>query len=226
MSGITLGTTVYYPVTLSSSILHLMVFGIAGPSPSAPLATRLSCRALCPSRAAPRTPHPPPCAPQHPVPRDLWHRGDCRIYLSAQSDSVKSHSTVSQPTPAPPAPCSILYLAISGIAAILFSAYLIYDIQVGFQGLKTLCSQAVLAREGEMPQRPLLQKGGLALLGSGGVLPIGSATARFAALESMALNPGRCTHNHLQAIMGGKRASYSPDEYIAAAMALYLDIIK
>ncbi|GBF92842.1 hypothetical protein Rsub_05461 [Raphidocelis subcapitata] len=51
----------------------------------------------------------------------------------------------------------ILYLAISGIAAMLFSAYLVYD---------------------------------------------------------------------LQAIMGGRHASYSPDEYVAAAMSIYLDVIN
>lgn len=51
----------------------------------------------------------------------------------------------------------ILYLAISGLAALLFSAYLIYDIQ---------------------------------------------------------------------AIMGGRRAAYSPDDYVAAAMSIYLDIVQ
>ena len=51
----------------------------------------------------------------------------------------------------------ILYLAISGIAAILFSAYLVFDIQ---------------------------------------------------------------------AMMGGRYASYSPDDYVAAALAIYLDVIN
>jgi hypothetical protein len=60
------------------------------------------------------------------------------------------------PLPLPPPPRT-LYLAISGIAALLFSAYLVYD---------------------------------------------------------------------LQAIMGGRHASYSPDEYVAASMAIYLDVIK
>ncbi|KIZ07493.1 hypothetical protein MNEG_0461 [Monoraphidium neglectum] len=51
----------------------------------------------------------------------------------------------------------ILYLAISGLAALLFSAYLIYDIQ---------------------------------------------------------------------AVMGGRRGAYSPDDYVAAAMSIYLDIVQ
>jgi FtsH-binding integral membrane protein len=30
----------------------------------------------------------------------------------------------------------------------------------------------------------------------------------------------------LQAIMGGRRVAYSPDEYVAAAMSIYLDVVK
>lgn len=86
----------------------------------------------------------------------------------------------------------MLYLVIAGFACLLFSAYLLYDIQV-CGGCSVACAHR--QRAGASADRPPA----LTLLSAAcGVLP------------------------SAQLVMGGRYYSISPDEYIFAALNIYL----